>query len=109
MPKILFVDSGQTLQHVHRILEQAGCEVVSAVSAQNALGVLARVNVDGVVLTYSDGDTECLSLRNRIRHLEPELPVLLLSAHGSAMHVSLQTLASYVKEHPADQRLCETR
>lgn len=109
MPKILFVDSGQTLRHVPRILEQAGCEVVSAISTQHALGVLARVHVDGVVLTYSEGDSECLSLRNRIRHMEPELPVLLLSAQGSAAHVSLQMLASYAREHPASERLCETR
>jgi DNA-binding NtrC family response regulator len=105
LPKILCVDSGQPLQNVHRILEQAGCEVVPAASAQHALGVLARATIDGVVLTYSEGDTECLSLRNRIRHLEPQLPVLLLSAHGSAMHVSLQTLASYAREHPASERV----
>lgn len=105
MPRILCVDSGQTFHNVFHILEQAGCEVVAAESSQDALGVLARQPIDGVVLGYSEGNTECLSLRNQIRHVEPYMPVLLLSEHGSAMRVSLQTLASYVHEHSVDTEL----
>lgn len=105
MPTILCVDNGRSLSNVRQILEQDGCEVVDSTSAQHALGVLARQPIDGVVLSYHEGNTESLSLRNQIRHIEPYLPVLLLSEYGSAMRASLHTLAGYIREHQVSDNL----
>jgi DNA-binding NtrC family response regulator len=99
------VDSGRSLTNVKQILEQDGCDVIASNSSQHALGVLARQPIDGVVLSYYEGNTESLSLRNQISHVEPQLPVLLLSEHGSAMRVSLHTLASFIREHPLSEEL----
>ena len=105
MPRILYVDSGRSLTNVRQILEQDGCDVIPSDSSQHALGILARQAIDGVVLSYNEGNTESLSLRNQISHIEPYLPVLLLSEHGSAMRASLHTLASYIREHPLSEKL----
>jgi DNA-binding NtrC family response regulator len=105
LPTILYMENGRSLNSVRQILEQDGCDVVPSDSSQHALGVLARLPIDGVVLSYYEGDTESLSLRNQIRHIEPYLPVLLLSEHGSAMRASLHTLAAYIREHPLSERL----
>ncbi len=105
MPTILYVDSGRSLTNVKQILEQDGCNVIPSDSSEHALGVLARESIDGVVLSYNEGHTESLSLRNQICHIEPYLPVLLLSEHGSAMRASLHTLASYIREHPLSEKL----
>lgn len=105
MPKILCVDNGHGFHSVRHILEQDGCEVVASDSTQHALGVLARQDIDGVVISYNEGNTDSLSLRNQIRHFEPYLPVLLLSEHGSAMRISLHTLAAYIREHPISEQL----
>jgi DNA-binding NtrC family response regulator len=99
------VENGRSLTNVKQILEQDGCDVVASDSSEHALGVLARQSIDGVVLSYYEGDTESLSLRNQICHIEPYLPVLLLSEQGSAMRVSLHTLASYIREHPLSEDL----
>lgn len=105
MPTILYVDSGRSLTNVRQILEQDGCDVIPSDSSQHALGVLARQPIDGVVLSYNEENTESLSLRNQICHLEPYIPVLLLSEQGSAMRASLHTLASYIREHPLTEKL----
>ncbi len=105
MPKILCVDNGHAFHSVHHILEQDGCEVIASGSSQHALAVLARQPIDGVVISYHEGNTESLSLRNQIRHFEPYLPVLLLSEHGNAMRVSLHTLAAYIREHAVSEKL----
>ena len=105
MPRILCVDNGHAFHSVHHILEQDGCEVVASGSSQHALGVLAHQPIDGVVISYTEGNTESLSLRNQIRHIEPYLPVLLLSEYGSAMRVSLHTLAAYIRENPVSEEL----
>jgi DNA-binding NtrC family response regulator len=105
LPRILYVDCGRSLTNVRQILEQDGCDVIPSDSSQHALGILARQPIDGVVLSYNEENTESLSLRNQIRHIEPYLPVLLLSEHGSAMRASLHTLASYIREHPLSEKL----
>jgi DNA-binding NtrC family response regulator len=105
LPTILYVDSGRSLTIVRQILEQDGCDVVPSDSSEHALSVLARQPIDGVVLSYNEGNTESLSLRNQISHIEPYLPVLLLSDHGSAMRASLHTLTSYIREHPLSETL----
>ena len=105
MPRILYVDSGRSLTNVRQILEQDGCDVVPSDSSEHAMGVLARQPIDGVVLSYNEENSESLSLRNQICHIEPYLPVLLLSEHGSAMRASLHVLASYIREHPLRENL----
>lgn len=105
LPKILCVDDGQSFQTVRHILEQAGCDVILAESVQQALAVLNHTVLDGVVLAYQQGNTESLSLRNRIHHVEPDLPVLLLSEHGTANRASLHMLALYIREHSLSNEL----
>ncbi len=103
MPKILCIDDGLSSSSIRHILEHAGCEVVS-VSSTHALSMIARQTIDGVVLPYHQGDVDLLALRSRIRHLDPNLPLLLLSG-GSAATGSLQMLASFIRENPMRQKL----
>ena len=98
--KILCVhDTVKELLELTGTLEQAGYEVVQATGGNEALNLLFMENVDGVVLDYGVEAPGGVTLLSRIRHVFPEIPVLLFSHVDEIKHMPLNFFREYL-EHP---------
>jgi DNA-binding NtrC family response regulator len=70
-------------------LSKAGFDVVEAEDARGALarfepGALAAVAIDAVILDLRLPDSADLSVLRRIRQLAPDVPVIIMTAYGTA-------------------------
>jgi two-component system response regulator GlrR len=93
-PRILIVDDDESLLTLLAMrLAASGFDTVTARNADEALGRLQARRPQGVVLDLRLGDADddqehdaagdSLALFKRMRELEPQLPVIILTAHGS--------------------------
>ena len=64
-------------------LEIAGCQVLQADCAEKALELMPANALDMVISDINMGVMDGLELLKEIRHLYPQLPVLLITAYGS--------------------------
>ncbi|HWR17437.1 MAG TPA: response regulator [Terriglobales bacterium] len=102
--RILCVHDGEDeLQQLRGTLEEAGYEVVSALTGHEALHILRSVNVQGVVLDYDATAPGGVSLRNRIQHVCPDLPLLMIS---SVDDVPIGALRHYLDNPASPEALC---
>ena len=103
MSKVLVVDDqAGVLTALQVLFELAGLEVVTARSAEEALALVRSEDVGVVVqdMNFSQRTTsgeEGTALFRAVRALDPELPVLLMTAFAS-----LETAVALVKEGAAD-------
>jgi CheY-like chemotaxis protein len=105
IPRILCVhERGAVLDELQRTLEASGCEVVPVNDGQSALRVLAEGCVDGIVLSYDMNAPDGRLLRNLVRHLHPEMPMLLFSNLDEIRDMPLHVFSAYV-EHPGEPAL----
>ncbi len=82
MAKVLVVDDDAALRFtLEEVLEEKGFERVSAVSGEEALRLLA--GVDAVITDLAMPGMDGLGLLARLREQDPDLPVILLTAHGN--------------------------
>jgi two-component system response regulator AtoC len=80
--KVLVVDDDAALRFtLEEVLEEKGFERVSAVSGEEALRLLA--GVDAVITDLAMPGMDGLGLLARLREQDPDLPVILLTAHGN--------------------------
>lgn len=61
------------------MLEGIGYEVTPATSGKQAIDVLAKQAVDGILLEYNLPDAASTTVRTQLKALRPEIPVLLFS------------------------------
>ncbi|MCE9583125.1 MAG: sigma-54 dependent transcriptional regulator, partial [Planctomycetes bacterium] len=81
---ILVVDDEEgTRTSVARTLEPAGCRVVGAPSAEDALGALGKEDFDVVLCDIRLGGMDGLELQKRIRATYPDVPVVMITAFGA--------------------------
>lgn len=81
MAKILIVDDSAYARRIHRkILESGGHAVVEASSGLGALESFGLERPDLVLLDLSMEDLGGLQVLEQIRTMEPEAPVLVVSA-----------------------------
>jgi DNA-binding NtrC family response regulator len=100
-PRILCVhDAVEKLRLLQGTLEDAGYEVFSAANADMALQILRTASIDAVVLDYDIEAPGGVSLRYRIAHMRPDLPLLMISDVRELRMVPLAALRSYLR-HPA--------
>jgi DNA-binding NtrC family response regulator len=94
-PRILCVhESGKVLDELRRTLEDAGLQVVAVKEGEQALSVLARERVDGIVLSYDMETPDGRVLRNQIRHLHPDTPMLLFSDMDEIRNMPLHVFSA---------------
>jgi two-component system response regulator AtoC len=80
--KVLVVDDDAALRFtLEEVLGDKGFTVVSAVSAEESLGLLA--GVDAVITDLAMPGMDGFGLLARLREQDPDLPVILLTAHGN--------------------------
>ena len=99
--RILCVDeSGAVLRDLKLTLEFAEYSVSTALTGEEALRIIAGYRIDGVVLGYDVKAPDGRSMRNLLRHLYPEMPILLFSDVDEIRDIPLNVFRAYL-EHPA--------
>ncbi len=84
VPRVLLVDDDRELVELLAMrLEANGYEVLSAHSAATGLARIGRDPVDAMLLDLRLGDGDGLDLLPRVLERAPQLPVIILTAHGS--------------------------
>jgi DNA-binding NtrC family response regulator len=84
MGRILLVDDDPgVLFALCELLEARGCEVITASSGQEALGRLDGGGIDVVVTDLAMPGMSGLEVLEKVRARDPELPIILITAHGS--------------------------
>lgn len=82
-PMILFVDDDDTLREANvQTLELAGLTVQPFASAQAALGVINPGFAGAVITDIRMPGMDGLQFFERIRAIDPEIPVILITGHG---------------------------
>ena len=108
-PAILLVDDDESLRRVVQYqLGEAGFAVTAAASAEEALATLHgtpfRLVITDVLMSGMTG----IDLLDRVRVLQPETPVIVITAHGDvAMAVRAMKLGAFdfVEKPFAGERL----
>jgi DNA-binding NtrC family response regulator len=81
---ILVVDDEAGIRLALRsFLGAHGFEVLDAANCEEAAKVLQRVRPDAAILDYMLPDGDALELMPRIRETDPDIPMILLTGHGS--------------------------
>ncbi len=82
--KVLVVDDEAGVRFgIRDFLEQQGYEIEEAESCQDARHVFRVSRPDIVVADYMLPDGTALDLLPRLKEIDPEIPLLVLTAHGS--------------------------
>jgi two-component system response regulator AtoC len=84
MTKVLIVDDERKMRRVLQILlEQMGLESVAAESGEAALEHLGTEKADLVLTDLKMPGMNGVELLSRVRTLDPDVPVIVLTAHGT--------------------------
>lgn len=78
-------------------LENAGYEVIPAATGQQAVSLFAALTVDGVLLEYDLPDKTGTSVREEMKRIRPEIPVLLFSGVGPQTPMLLRFFDAYLR------------
>ena len=84
METILIVDDEKNYPPVlSAVLEDAGFETLTAYSGREALAILENSEVDLVLTDMKMPAMDGIELLERIKKKDPELPVIMMTAHGT--------------------------
>ena len=78
-------------------LEGIGYEVVSASNGGQAIDLLTKHAIDGVLLEYYLPDANSAALRAKLKAVRPDIPVLLFAGIGSQTPFMLRFLDVYLR------------
>ena len=83
MSTILLIDDEETfVKNVAKYLSTTGHDVQTALNAADGLELLAN-GPDAIVLDYRLPDLDGVTLIQRIREVDPNVPILMITGHGS--------------------------
>lgn len=84
------------------LLKQKGYDVLISTSPREALRLFAACRVDAVVLDYQIPEMRGDAVASRMKHLKPDIPIMLLSAHDGLREEVLDQVDMYFskREHP---------
>jgi two-component system nitrogen regulation response regulator GlnG len=84
MPKLLLVDDEPNVLYSLEVgLAGEGTEVLTARTGKEALGLVRDATPDAVVLDVRLPDTSGLDVFDEVRVIDPRLPVVIITAHGT--------------------------
>ncbi|TPH15023.1 sigma 54-interacting transcriptional regulator [Litorilituus lipolyticus] len=110
--KILIVDDDPSLLRLLSIrLNAAGYQVESAASAKIALGILQSYQPQVVISDLRMEGMDGMALFEQIRQLHPNLPVVIMTAHGTipdAINATKQGVFSFLTKPFESQELLDT-
>src|SRR5262245_62323598 len=83
-PTILIVEDEDAIRFAIRdFLELKGYGVLEAATGQAAQEALQQQNVSAAIIDYSLPDGNALAFLPRLKALEPSMPVVILTGHGT--------------------------
>ncbi len=85
--KILYIDPCNSVRKLVRILlQKAGCEVIEAISAEEAMTILSRLNIALIITDLNIPGMNGIELTQALQSRMPQLrpPILLLTSHLDA-------------------------
>jgi CheY-like chemotaxis protein len=81
MPTILCVDDERTGLLVRKfVLEKSGYQVMTAERAPQAIAIVQKTPLDAIVLDYVMPEMDGLRLAKTIRQINPDVPIIMLTA-----------------------------
>jgi two-component system nitrogen regulation response regulator GlnG len=84
MPTLLVIDDEPSILHFfRRAFADPGVSLVTATSAEEGLATIASAQPDAVVLDINLGDASGLDVFRRIHEVDPKLPVIFITGHGT--------------------------
>ena len=82
--EVLLVDDEPQLRFtVRRYLESRGYSILEADSCRTAIETCRESRPDAILLDYSLPDGDALSLLPSLQEIQPEIPILILTAHAT--------------------------
>jgi DNA-binding response OmpR family regulator len=97
--KVLCVEHCPSSLHTLRwMLEGAGYEVLPASNGQDAVSLFSAQGVHGVLLEYDLPDKTGASVREEMKRINPDIPVLLFSGVGAQTPMLLRFFNAYVRQ-----------
>ena len=88
----------QCLVSLIELLQAAGYEVIPATSAAEALQILSEEDFEGILLEYDLPDLIGTAVRRRMKHIRPEVPVMLFTGVGSETPMLVRFFDAYLRD-----------
>lgn len=90
------------------LLEKSGYEVLEATNAEDGLRLFRSRVIDAVVVDYQMPGTDGAAVASRIKSMNTNVPIMLLSAYGPLPKKKLQSVDKFLsKSQPPSELLCE--
>jgi two-component system NtrC family response regulator len=102
METILIVDDEKNyLTILSAILEEEGFEILTALSGQEALEIYKTSDLDLVLTDMKMPEMDGIALLENIKNLDPDLPVMMMTAHGTVDKAveAMQAVYQVIKEN----------
>ena len=96
--RILCVHEGPELQRLTQTLTLDGYEILNASNGTKALDLLSSQKIDGVILDFDLPAPGGYTLRSRIRHQRPDMPMLLFNDAGEIGETQIGVFRACVDE-----------
>lgn len=80
---LIIEDDPDGLRSVTDAVEDAGIKVVAATTGESGLSLFREQNVDAVLSDLVLPDIDGIEVLTRIRNLQPDIPVIIMTAYGS--------------------------
>ena len=81
-----------------RMLEGAGYDVMPASSGREAISLFASRPVHSVLVEYDLPDKKGFCVREEMKRINPDIPILLFSGAGSQTPILLRFFNAYMRQ-----------
>ena len=107
-PKLLYAEDNRlTAKEMTEILEEEGYEVVTTYSGDEAWETFQRISPDLVLLDFRMPGLNGLEVFERIRQVDAEIPVLILSSYNEYCVPSLKSgTADFIRKEADIEEIC---
>ena len=100
---VLCIDDEQTALRLRQtLLESAGYRVLAAKSGALGIKSFKSEPVDAVILDYWMADMNGLQVAREIRKINPNVPIIILSAYGELLDESLGIADLWIRKGEED-------
>ena len=107
---VLCIDDEQTaLQLRQSLLESAGYNVLAVKSGKQGITAFRNESVQAVVLDYWMADMNGMQVAREIRKLNPDVPIIILSAYGELLDESLGIANLWIRKGEEDPQFLLAR